>query len=752
MEAMSVLRAESDTLLLSDPSRSRTTVHVGVAHPTPLEEAAFGKMYLIVEIENTDRINHDVIQALQEELRNVYYQSSEFAPDTAFETALQRGNERLHRFISEGVTQWFERFNAIVAVVRNDLLTFSQVGRMHAFMFRGSRITDIAGKNGSDPGRRNPLKIFSTIMSGHLQANDRILLCTSSILDYFSQEKLKRLVIEDLPSATVAKIEQGLLANNASASFAALFFAFLPSGEVPAADQPAVAPAVARHLTPPERSMDELISKERATEELLSPSILPNIGRMLGTAFGGAASFIRTRMLKQPPRRRVPRMARVLPDAQRPLTPPHASLKVVRRVGLAVLLGLLSIPRYLAAAFGYRKKIVRNVKDLPERTSQRTNRIVAWIRSMTASQRIIGVAALVVLFILAQTVVTLSTRNASQRDIRSPAEITASIQDDLKKASAALTYDDFTGATKLLKDASSLLEQLPKKSRKEKEVVASLQKEIDQVRALTRRVTTPTIATVADLTKSLNGASPRSVSLTGTSAIIATGNPPAIYQISRKDGAVTTLASDGVPDTAFSVPVDSQTILFGTLKDSPYGLPVNTKKLTEIPMSFPNADRTIVAGSIFQSRLYLLDTGNASILRAPRAAASFGAATLWLKERYPELKDGTGITVDGSIYVTTGKGALLRFTNGLKEEVDFDAIDPPLSSPVGIWTNDKSPNLYILEPSQQRILQLAKATRTMKAQYVSREFGEARAFAVDEKTKTLFVLTTSALLSFPINP
>lgn len=748
---MSVLRAESDTLMLSDPSRSRTTVHVGIAHPTPLEEAAYGKLYLIVEIENTDRINHDVIQALQEELRNVYYQSSEFSPETAFETALQRGNERLHRYISEGVTQWFERFNAIVAVVRNDLLTFSQVGRMHAFMFRGTRITDIAGKGGGGTERKNPLKIFSTIFSGHVQANDRILLCTSSILDYFSLEKLKRVIIEDLPSATVAKIEQGLLANNALASFAALFFAFLQSDEG-AIDAHPVADRVARHLTPPERSMDELISKERATKELLSPSILPNIGRALGAALRSTGTFIQTKVLHQPPPRRLPRSARPLPEAQRPMSTPSAASRNMKRLGIAVLVGLISIPRYVAKAFGFRKKIATNIKDFPQETTRRTNRVVGWIRSMNNAQRAIGLAAVIALFILAQTIVSINTRDSSRSRSGTPAEITASIEERLDKATAALTYDDVIGATKLMNEATSLLSDLPNKSKKDKQAVTSLQQKIDDVRVRTRRITTPAVSTVANLTEQLNGAEPTNISLTTTAAVIPTTNPQAIYQITLKDSEATQLVEKEVPETSFGVLVDAQTILFGTLKNTPVQLLLKSKTLADVPMTFPNADRTIVAGTVFQSRLYLLDTSNASIVRASRTAASFGPASLWLKARYPELNNATGIAVDGNIYVTTSKGALLRFANGKLEDTTFDSIDPPLSSPRGVWTNEKTANLYILEPSQKRIVQLTKASKTMKVQYVTDQIGETVSFAVDEKTKLIYILTPTSLLSFPIVP
>ncbi|MFH0828980.1 MAG: hypothetical protein V1907_02255 [Candidatus Kerfeldbacteria bacterium] len=747
---MPTLRTESDTLLLSDPTRSRSTVHIGIAHPTPLEEAAFGKLHLIVEIESTERINHDIISALQEELRTVYYRSTEFTLENAFEVALHRGNERLHRFITEGITQWTDHFNAIVAVVKNDLLTFSSIGRIHSFLFRGNRITDIIGKGGLVEERRNPLKLFSTILSGHLQPNDRILLCTSSLLDYFSQEKLKRLIIDDLPSATVSNIEKSLLTNSATASFGAIFFAFLPQENV-TSDQPIVMQDSLRQASVPERSMEELISKERTTEQLLSPSVMPNIKAFISESATAVGSFVRTMILRQPPRRRVPRGAAELPTTMRPVTTKNKFSRSIKQAVVRLLIALLSLPRAIANVFRYQKKVVSNVRAIPTKTTERTNRIVRWVQTMTAGQRIIAILAIVALFVLSQGIVSLTTNRAHVVRGDEAANVAATIEDNISKASAALTYGDYDGAKKLLDESGTLLSTLANKSKKEKEAVSSLQQKIDAVRVQTRRIATPSITAVANLASTLQNALPTSLAIVGSNAIVTTNKPNLLITASISKGTVTTNADD-TNRLAFAVPLDTQTAVLGTSESTLQTFSLTTKRITNADVTFENADRSIVAAAVFQSRLYLLDTKNQSILRALRTSAGFSPATQWLKQRYPDLTDATSIAVDGSIYVALANGDIQRFTAGIKDDSALELVEPALHTLTKIWTTSGSTTLYILEPSEKRLLLYTKSSKKLKVQYVDDRLGDAISFAIDEKSKVAYVVLKNSIIKFTVAP
>ncbi len=750
---MSVLRVEADSLILSDPSQSRSTVHVGISHPAQTEEQLFGKLYLIVEIDSTDRSNHDIINALQEELRTTYYQSSNLTPEQAFEAALKRGNERLHQFITEGVTDWVDRFNAIVAVVKNGYLSFVQIGNVHTFLFSGNRITDIANSAGAPNEKRNPLKLFSTVVSGHLKANDRVLMCTSSLLDFFSQEKLKRLIIEDLPSATVAKIEQNLLTHTTPTAFAAMFFAFLAEDQILAAAERSSTPsAPIRQQSAPERSMEELISKERTTEQLLSPSVMPNVKSFITSAASRLGSFVRSSILQRPPQRRLsPQYHQQRETAPKPFRHQGTTLRTFKRVSVTMLIWIISIPRLVVQLFGYRKKVTSSVRQLPERTTGRANRFVLWIRSLTPLQQIIMIAALVALFILSESIVSISNNSHQTTSTTDTTTVISTIQDNVSKAEAALTYNDYDGAIKLINDSQALLNTLPNKTKKDKQTRTDLIAKIAAARVLTRRIQNPTPATVADLSSALSSAVPTSIAVVGSTAIIATNTPNTLFTVNIANGTVAMVAGN-TKTTTFAVPLDATTALLGTTENAIQTFSTTSKKANDVTIQFANVDRSIIAAALFQSRLYLLDTKNEAVLRSNVGGTTFGPATSWLKQQYTELKDATSLAVDGSIYLSLSNGTIERFTSGLKDDVTFDAIDPALTSPTQLWTATGSTKLYMLEPAQKRIVVYLKSTRKLQAQYVADSLGDAVGFSVDEKNKVIYVLTHHDLQKFTVTP
>ncbi len=749
---MSVLRVEADSLILSDPSLGRSTVHVGISRPTPVEEQMLGKLYLIVEIDSTDRINHDIINALQEDLRTTYYQASDLTTEQAFEAALKRGNERLHRFITEGVTDWVDRFNAIVAVVKNDYLSFVQIGNVQTFLFSGNRITDVAAKAGVASEKRNPLKLFSTVVSGHLKPNDRVLLCTASLLDFFSQEKLKRLIIEDLPSATVAKIEQSLLAHTTTTAFAALFFAFLPQHqEAAVAEGMQTSAAPIRQYSAPERSMNELNIKERATEQLLSPSVMPNIRSFFSGAASRIGSFVRSSVLQQPPRRRMPSRYQQRASAAPTIRRRGKVMRMLSGIGVTLLIQIISLPRRIMRLFGYRKKVVSEMRQLPDRTTGHANRFVSWIRSLTPLQQIFLIGALVALFILSESVISLGNRRDDRATSTSIATSITTIKDNVSKAEAALTYNDYDGAKRLIADSETLLNSLPNRSKKDKQTRADLLATIDAAKLLTRRIQNPTMTTVADLAPKLSSSVPTAVALVGSTAIVTTTTPNVLLTASTADGTVTAV-TDGAKALRFAVPLDSTVAVLGTTDNTIQLFSTATKKASDLNLQFANADRNIIAAALFQSRLYMLDTKNAALLRSNGAGATYGNPISWLKQPYAELKDATGLAVDGSIYVSLSNGTLERFTSGVKDDVTFDAIDPPLASPQQLWTASGSTKLYVFEPSNKRIVVIVKSTRKLLAQYVSEAIGTAVSFSVDEKNKTVYVLTRNDLQKFPLTP
>ncbi|MFH0805100.1 MAG: hypothetical protein V1916_02805, partial [Patescibacteria group bacterium] len=224
-DPMAELTYTDDKLLIFDPGKSRSTCHVFISQQSPVEERNLGRLYLLAEIATADRVNIDIIGAVRDEFRSSYYHTDDLKIETAFEKALERVNQRIADMVGDYDTNWLDRFSAVAMVIKNDTLYLSAVGKLHVFLIRGGRITSILDSTetptfGSEP--INPLKAFSNVISGTLQTDDTVLTCTPSLLDYISQEKLKRMVSENAPQRAVSLLDSLLQENVGHTAFAAL--------------------------------------------------------------------------------------------------------------------------------------------------------------------------------------------------------------------------------------------------------------------------------------------------------------------------------------------------------------------------------------------------------------------------------------------------------------------------------------------------------------------------------------------------
>lgn len=739
---MAVLRIESETLLLADPTLSRSTAHVVVTHPSSNEEAARGKLILVVWLDSKDPGNHEIIAGLIDELRSGYYGASETdGIEEAFEAGLQKANTRLHRFITDGAVGWLERFHAIVAAVRHDVIVLSHVGRMHASLFRESRITDIIRESAATE-KLNPLKIFSSVLIGHLQPNDRMLLSTPSLLDYFSLEKLKRIMSDRLPSEAVVNLESVLTAQPTHVTFGAVLLAFLPEARLDTPLTEGVVPF--RQMNAPERSLDDLLAKERATERLLSPSLLPNVGELAAGWISRLGFFIRTVVFRRPPKRRV---QRTIQDSSRYRSSARSSTIRPRlhRLGIQILLFVLEVPRWIWRLFRRSKGVTKTIRQVPNRTTSGTQRFVRWFRHLNLIQRSFLAAAILALFILSQAVISLSGASA-RRDREAEAGRTVSqIEENLRRASAAMTYDDYPGAARLLTETETLINALAKRTRAEKQRDAELRTDLDSVREKARRIVRPKVDTVRPFNDALAGARPTGLAIVNGRAVITTNQPTAVtFSLTDLEGSITTMTE--ASPSRFIIAQDNQSALAGTENSELALLTPSRAAVTPITVSFPNVDRSIVAGSIFQSRLYLLDVKNNGILRHARTGSSYGPGQPWLQSG--DVRNGTGIAVDGSIYVSTSSGSINRYTAGESDSATFETIDPPLSSPTHLWTSPTAEQLFVLEPSQQRLLVYRKSSGQLISQFVDDAIGQARGLAVDESNQRLFAVTDDRLIAF----
>ncbi len=741
------LRSHFDSLLLTDPHRSPNTANVWVAHPTPTEELALGKLAVVALIDSPDRINHEIIGLIQEELKQQYYQQLDAKPDKAFEAALQRTNQRLHQLISDGVAGWVDRAHCLAAVLWREELHLSTVGPMHAYLIRRDRLHDILGP--AEAHRPNPLRLFSQVTSGQLQAGDRLLFCAPSLLDYFSVEKLRRTMIDFDPTASVRQWETTLLGMEQRSSFAALAVQLAPAETAP---QPfsRAAPQTNRFRNAPQASMEELIAQEQVTQRLLSPSIWPAVRDILHQLSQAMQQLVRRYILRKPPRRALPRLSGTIlpPVGQRINRPVGLVLESwgqrVGRIWRQVVAAWRPTNRFRQPS-GVSEPIRSTGHQL--RPAWSISRVVQWWQRLSRRQQSLFGLGVLVVFVLAVSILRSSSPTASPS---AAASTLTQMNDRVAKAQAALLYGGEETARQNLTEAQKLFARLPSRKANDRQVKDQAGRQLDALVAALSHLTVLTAPTLAVDVAAVNAQfRPQQLFLAGTSLVALDLRQAKVITVNADGSAAVTLTNTLDTGQLMTGAVTSPTtLLFSTDRQGFVELDVKKKTWKPLDASYPLAGSRSQSIASYLSRVYVLETEHSDIVRFSKGANSLGVGASWLKEP-AALGQGRTLVVDGSIFILQPSGRVEEFQNGRRVDFRLNAVTPTLTDATRLWTDAASKHLYLLDPGQNRFLVFDKTGKLLD-QYQSPAWNRLADVTANEKTKTAYVLSGTNIYSVPL--
>lgn len=159
-----------------------------------------------------------------------------------------------------------------------------------------------------------------------------------------------------------------------------------------------------------------------------------------------------------------------------------------------------------------------------------------------------------------------------------------------------------------------------------------------------------------------------------------------------------------------------------------------------------NGDDWKALGGIgaFGANVYVLDkTGNEILkyLGASKDSKSTYASGAFTK--------AAGMAIDSSIYVLNNDGSVKKFTRGSLNAFGITGLETPLKSPIRIFTNADTDNVYILDPGTSRVVVLNKSGDFQQA-YTATIISNAQDFDVQEKNKKIYILSSEKVYEISI--
>ncbi len=150
----------------------------------------------------------------------------------------------------------------------------------------------------------------------------------------------------------------------------------------------------------------------------------------------------------------------------------------------------------------------------------------------------------------------------------------------------------------------------------------------------------------------------------------------------------------------------------------------------------------------YGNKIYILDSADNQIWRYVRHRDNFGPAQAYATG--VNLSKAVDFAIDGNIYVLNSDGSIIKLYQGNPESLPIKRHPTkPMTNPTKIYTNADMNQVYILEPSQNRILVYEKDSRSgglnYENQYIVDELTNLQDIYVDKNTNMLYLLTKTGI-------
>lgn len=166
-----------------------------------------------------------------------------------------------------------------------------------------------------------------------------------------------------------------------------------------------------------------------------------------------------------------------------------------------------------------------------------------------------------------------------------------------------------------------------------------------------------------------------------------------------------------------------------------------------VSLETPYTDFNFSDFSNYQSNLYFLDDRNDKVVKYPYLGESqWGLPQIWLQNQ--KAKDFKSMAVDGSIWLLSKNNSIEKYYSGNLQKTLELKIFPEPKDFSQIFTSSQLPYIYILEPSQKRIVIIDKSDNIVK-QFQSQKFDNLLDFSVSKEGKKIWLL--NGLKVFQIN-
>ncbi|MFA5030052.1 MAG: hypothetical protein WC495_00475 [Patescibacteria group bacterium] len=759
---MPAFNPNTQKILYYDPDQSRSTVSSFAEDIHAVNTESSFTIFLVAEIRNQDHVkNQYFLRELQNTFSRYFKSQQTRLTESSFEEGLHQLNKVLPTLFADRSPSFIDSLSFVAGALSGHDMHFSQVGPATILFIQHGSVHEIGDHSLS--ANKNPLKLFKEIASGKIEQDDIVFISTTNFLDYFSQEKIKRILEEHISNSIAKGFDEYLLQAPTTTSFAALSITLHP-GHVKTVNE--FNEETAQHIASPySRSMETLIEREQNTEEILSPKLLPFLRRKIKLWALQFRSVVRKNIFKKPTR-----ISPIITEKEEKEVPLRYSHKEKGAVALKAR-GVL-IKLWHKISFGLKtaqSKTTSGVKNITthfphqKNTEQRNDLAPAirslksvdhktlfqWFARLQRKRRVFLITAILLVALFSQSIIVNGVRQ--QRADKNSAEqaLQAQIQKAMDDIDAALLYGDDNRIQTTLNELRQELETI-QNTKGNDDLISQIQQAISSSERRLQKIrdiSNPTL--LADV--SLLAPSTRLTQASLLDSVLVTLDPAQRILIttniengeSEKLSAVTSETQAPILMTSVS---DTSFILNQELSLSKFESSDN--QVQAVSFTPPSDTANLASMASYSGKLYFVDIHSNQILKSFPSGNGYSRPTPWLKNE-TDLSLANSIAIDGSIYVGFQNGTIQKFTQGEEDTFSMPTIQPALEHINGLWTDETTSSLYVFDAEGSRVLVINKNNGNLLQQFIISGTDKLETFSVSESAQKIFIISSSKIYSVP---
>lgn len=696
-----------------------------------------GYFFALAEIKNGGRDEIIEMEKIFDDLEKSYYNTQDSAQKTALELSLEFINRRAQEVLKESEAE----VDCFVGVLEDFHLTFSTHGSPVGVLFY-SKDGKLDHLSIIDPEENDKRQFFSSLTEGDLHTSDSLLIATPQISEFFSLERLEKLILTHSTGESVDHIQKVLKQLRSGNSYGGALFQNIETYTPEKIDRKP------RDVSKGSvASIDSLVQREKETASTLSPPLFHDTREKMKTYMGER---------KEATQINTPRNSKMVQHGNQSENRTSDIILMIGRGLLSTLRGIIfvfiSVLRFFQSVFsslfflitnrgGQREHIIRNFKISSKRK-------IDSLKHLPVVSKVLLILALVSLVAFFGSIAYLRMNHTKEVKNQEYDNLVTTIEEKKNAAEASLLYNDETRALSLIQEAQGYVEQIPKDSPEKEQKAAALLSELQATLSKLQKMTVVNPEIKTDLLASNPNAKADRLIRTGDTLLISGKEDTNFYFLSLTNNEVKTQLHDTLPNLGFNAtPKEQDKVIFIRENDKLAKLDKTTLGFNDQTITFPVINTKLQAIGLYNRRLYSLDTNNNQIFKHNETLTGYDKGNPWLTDASIDVRDAISFAIDGDIYLLKSAGSILKLTAGKLQNFELTGIIPALSAPKEIWTSSDSQNIYILEPSQKRIVMLDKQGKFLK-QFTSPGWQSPVSMSIDEKEKKIYVLDTNKVYSF----